>query len=130
MRALRILPAYAAALFFYNKLFRYVGNGPLFDRKYTGNDCDKIWWQNLLFIDDFTENWDGDNYCFGHSWYLSNDFHMFLTVPIIIFTLLQSRKIGAALIGVLFVLFSGISIYVYQTNEYTNGGTNPHNATF
>ena len=30
LRALRILPAYAAALFFSWKLFEYVGNGPVF----------------------------------------------------------------------------------------------------
>ena len=74
----------------------------------------------MLFIDDFTETWTTD-YCFAWAWYLSNDFHMFLTAPVIIYVLLLNKKIGAALVGALFVLFSGVEIFVWLSNGYNEG---------
>ena len=44
--------------------------------------------RSFCFIDDFTEGFSGNNYCFNWAWYLSNDFQMFLTAPIIIFVML------------------------------------------
>ena len=141
VRYLRIMPAYMAAMFFYWKLQMYVMSGPLLtptvSKMAFSTACDKTWWHNVLLMDDFLSHW-GDqqngasDYCFGWAWYLSCDFHMFLTAPIIIYILTKSKKMGWALISALFVIFTLVMTYVWYANGYSRDAigsdySNPNN---
>ena len=54
-----------------------------------------------------------------NSWYLSNDFQMFLTAPLVVFVLMKNYKVGTALVVVLFFAASGITTFVWDTNNFT-----------
>ena len=109
-----------------------------FNADMIASSCDKTWWHNVLLMDNFLSHWgDHDHagdYCFGWAWYLSNDFHMFLTAPIIIYVLHLNKKIGWSLISVLVVATTLVMTFVWYTNEYSKGFSNvtrdPHDNTF
>lgn len=83
-RFYRILPAYMFVFFSFWAFLKYIGNGPLW---FKGDDlnkqCHDYWWTNLLFINNFVPDGDG-NFCFGWSWYLANDIQFFLITPVIL----------------------------------------------
>jgi len=49
-RALRILPSYAAGIFFDWKIIPWWLNSL---KNIRDNNCDRTWWHNLLFIDNY-----------------------------------------------------------------------------
>ena len=75
LRWLRIMPSYAAGIFYLYKIMPFTSNAPLFSSmdSFSGLCGNGNWYKSLLFTDDFTEDWNGA-YCFEWGWYLSNDF--------------------------------------------------------
>ena len=67
-----------------------------------------------MFIDDLK-----GTQCFGISWYLSNDFQMFLTAPILVFIFIKSEIGGYILSFLLFVGASFVTSYSWGANGYT-----------
>lgn len=83
-RFYRILPAYMFVFFTVWAFLKYLGNGPLwFKGDELNNQCHDYWWTNVLFVNNFVPDGDG-NFCFGWSWYLANDIQFFLITPIIL----------------------------------------------
>ena len=85
-RLLRILPAYMFTLALINWFIPSLGSGPKWHQMETEltNYCDKYWWTNLLFINNFVPDGDG-NFCMGQSWYLAVDMQLFLMSLVLIF---------------------------------------------
>ena len=40
-------------LLFFDKMTAFLGEGPLWYIMQAGNSCDKYWWTNLLYINNF-----------------------------------------------------------------------------
>jgi len=78
-KLVRLMPAYLFMLMFLNLLFPSLGSGPVwgFAVEKATKDCSSYWWTNLMFLNNFVPNWEG-NPCFGISWYLTNYFQIFL----------------------------------------------------
>ena len=49
----RLTPAYMFVLLFYDKLNGFLGDGPFWYQAQEKNPCDKYWWTNLLYINNF-----------------------------------------------------------------------------
>mmetsp|Transcript_33776 Transcript_33776/g.38915 ORF Transcript_33776/g.38915 Transcript_33776/m.38915 type:complete len:259 (-) Transcript_33776:511-1287(-) len=76
-------------------LMKYLGSGPVYKRSWdlflVG--CQKNWWQNFLFINNFYP-WELGEECTGWMWYLANDFQFFLISPPIIYAFCKKRIFG------------------------------------
>ena len=60
----------------------YLGNGPLYpDEGFESKECKYQWWANILYLNNF---YKPENFCFGISWYLANDFQFHLFAPLIL----------------------------------------------
>lgn len=81
LRLLRLLPLYMMVLLVYWQLLQWmILPGPLsIAIKSPDHNCDKNWWTNLLFINNFIPH-DGDlsHECLGWSWYLAVDMQLFI----------------------------------------------------
>ncbi len=80
-RFVRIVPLYGLTILFGHTLFPTLYDGPFYfqvGRLIDHSPCERNWYLNLLFINNFVE---ASNNCLGWSWYLSNDFQMYLLIP-------------------------------------------------
>ena len=90
-RFFRLTPTYMFVLFFYWYLSMYLSDGPYYQLS-TGPDgpawknCEKYWWTNLLYINNFYPVEFGDE-CMSWAWYLANDMQFFVISPLILIPL-------------------------------------------
>lgn len=49
----RLTPAYMFCLLFYDKMTGFLGEGPLWYEMQADTHCNKYWWTNLLYINNF-----------------------------------------------------------------------------
>ncbi|XP_078365906.1 O-acyltransferase like protein-like isoform X2 [Oculina patagonica] len=97
----RLTPVYMFCLLFFAKLARFLGDGPLWYAMQEETPCDKYWWTNLLYINNFYPT-SFNNTCFGWAWYLANDMQFYIIAPAILFIAYRFRLRGLLLItGVL-----------------------------
>eukprot|EP00662_Eupelagonemidae_sp_cell21_P050237 gene50237-52643_t len=82
---MRLTPLYAVVIFFSAWLLQYAGSGPLWALSQggadIGNQCATYWFANLLYVNNLARY---DNTCLGHSWYLANDFQLFVAGVVVI----------------------------------------------
>lgn len=96
-RYLRITPTYMMIIAMMATVVPYLGYGPTwynYDRD--SEKCTKYWWAHALYI---TTWFNEDRFCYGESWYLSNDMQYFLLAPIMIYPMWRWRRIGLGLLG-------------------------------
>lgn len=79
----RLTPTYMFVLLFYAKMTGFLGEGPLWYQEQRNPACDKYWWTNLLYINNF---WPKglQSECMNWSWYLANDMQFYIISPIIL----------------------------------------------
>ncbi|CAF0871536.1 unnamed protein product [Brachionus calyciflorus] len=100
----RLTPAYVIAYFISLNLSGYMGNGPQYpETGIESQKCHNQWWANILYINNF---YGPENFCFGISWYLANDFQFHFFAPIILIPLALKK---------VFIAF-GISIVLLVVN--------------
>nr|XP_058949088.1 nose resistant to fluoxetine protein 6-like [Pocillopora verrucosa] len=102
----RLTPAYMFVLLFYDKLNGFLGDGPFWYQAQEKNPCDKYWWTNLLYINNFYPTSFGAS-CFDWSWYLANDMQFYIIAPAVLFVAYRFRLRGlivfvALLLGISF----------------------------
>ena len=121
-RYLRLTGIYAFILFFMVSLWEHLGIGPGHSNRLEVENCRKVAWQNLLYINNFfpgvyTED-KGDEYpCMGETWYLANDMQFFVVAPIIVYLIWKIKNIGLVVAGLLALL----SALVPAGLTYKNG---------
>ena len=114
-RLLRILPAYSFVLFFFWQLEEHMGDGPIW-YQYLGPgkryyaQCEKYWWSNLLFINNFYP-WKLIDGCLNWGWYLAADMQMYVIAPLLLIPLYYGTLLG----GVVAVAFLVASFIVTGT---------------
>ncbi|XP_035209686.1 nose resistant to fluoxetine protein 6-like [Stegodyphus dumicola] len=119
-RLFRLLPAYYF-VFTFAFLMRDLGSGPFYhktlDRHMGG--CDKYWWTNLLFINNFYKY---DNLCMVHTWYIACDFQLFIFSLFLLLVLFKWPKVGISLsFTVIFaaMIYDGLFSYVYNMPNFS-----------
>ncbi|XP_020624606.1 O-acyltransferase like protein-like isoform X2 [Orbicella faveolata] len=97
----RLTPAYMFVLLFFDKMTPFLGEGPLWYGMQAENPCDKYWWTNLLYINNFYPT-TMNNSCMLWGWYLANDMQFYIISPAILLTAYRFRLRGLlVIVGVL-----------------------------
>jgi len=110
-RYIRLLPLYGGIILITVAYQNYIGFGPFnnwFDGEYITNPCDKNWWTNLLYINNFVNN-GGTEMCNGVSWYLANDMQFYWIAPLFLLPLYWVPKLGITLILAAFAACLGVT---------------------
>lgn len=126
----RLTPVYMFVLFIYFKMLPGAGRGPLwflYD-SFNVTACDKYWWTNLLYVNNFHPWIYGDS-CMSWSWFLANDLQFFCCVPIILLSHKLSKKLSWAIMIVLIGTCAGLNGWLLDTN-FAKGSTAWNNATY
>ncbi|PIC22294.1 hypothetical protein B9Z55_016401 [Caenorhabditis nigoni] len=84
-RFIRLTPPYMIFIGFYTVYSLYI-QGPLAASLFNFTvlqveACKASWWRNLIYINNFD---DGENPCYGPSWYLAVDTQLYLIAPILL----------------------------------------------
>ena len=104
-RYLRLTMVYAFLLFFWWHLTVHLGNGSgwnaaLGEGSAGYKQCEKYWWTNLIYINNFYP-WELGQECMGWTWYLANDMQFYILAPLILIPLYHFFPIGLAVSGIL-----------------------------
>jgi peptidoglycan/LPS O-acetylase OafA/YrhL len=115
----RLTPTLLFALLIYWKLLPYMGNGPLWPSFYSNKNCDKYWWTNLLYINNFHPKYE-DN-CMGWTWFLAADTQMYILSPIVIlpayfFSILGLFPLMVLLVAVLITIAAIVTVNEFPAN--------------
>ena len=97
-RLLRLSPAYYLVVLMFFKLLPHVGSGPLWFFTDDVSHCEKYWWADFLYINNFYPI-SMRNACYPATWYLANVMQFFIISPILVLLLYHNWKIGFATIG-------------------------------
>jgi peptidoglycan/LPS O-acetylase OafA/YrhL len=102
-RYLRLTMIYAFLLFFWWTLTVHLGSGPLWEvstgaHSPTVQQCNKYWWTNLLYINNFYP-WELGQECMGWSWYLAIDMQLYVLAPLVLIPLYYFFPIGLIISG-------------------------------
>ena len=97
-RLLRLSPTYYLVIVSYFKLLPHIGSGPFWLFRDEVNNCEKYWWANILYINDFYPA-SYINICYIVSWYLAVVMQFFIISPIFLLLLYHSWKMGFAIIA-------------------------------
>ncbi|XP_065676583.1 nose resistant to fluoxetine protein 6 isoform X2 [Hydra vulgaris] len=113
-RLFRVTPTYILVIFIYSSLLPILINGPVtFKFKEKIAMCQKYWWTNLLYINNFYPK--VQKMCLEWSWYLSNDMQFYFISPIFLYLMLRYKRIGALTggFGILSCMIITISLTAY-----------------
>ncbi|KAL9976510.1 hypothetical protein ACROYT_G013819 [Oculina patagonica] len=128
----RLTPTYMFVLLFYDKLTGFLGEGPTWFQMQTNPACDKYWWTNLLYINNFWPTSLGKE-CMNWSWYLANDMQFYIISPIILLATNRFGKRGFIITTAILLLAHFIATaaiigyYDLNTSNMLGGGENPNN---
>eukprot|EP00931_Biecheleriopsis_adriatica_P064345 TRINITY_DN39142_c0_g1_i1.p1 TRINITY_DN39142_c0_g1~~TRINITY_DN39142_c0_g1_i1.p1 ORF type:complete len:801 (-),score=103.28 TRINITY_DN39142_c0_g1_i1:48-2348(-) len=118
-RYLRLVPLEIVVILIFCCIVPYMGTGVLWNLGcYEGtgaNACRTHWWVNLLFLQD-SDTLTRKGLCLGHTWYLANDFQLYLTAPFFCWAYGIKPKLGWLLLalGLCVGVFSPMIITVQQ----------------
>jgi peptidoglycan/LPS O-acetylase OafA/YrhL len=132
-RFVRLLPTFAAVLFFFWKIAPSLSSSPIWKLNWDqhSRDCEKYWWSDLFFLNNFIpvgNPSDGlaPTTCVGGTWYLAVDMQLYIFVaPVVIAAwhhgfylkgLLPFRKAASVGVGVAMIVLS-IALAAYTTIE-------------
>ncbi|XP_050305994.1 nose resistant to fluoxetine protein 6-like [Anthonomus grandis grandis] len=116
MRYIRITPLYAFVIFFCSTMFEYIGHGPMWKKIISPEvrDCRRNWWTNLLYVSNYV---NPEHMCMVHSWYLSCDFHYFVTALFLSILLQRMKKTGLVVLGIVFVVSILVPFVIVFINQ-------------
>ncbi|KAL0271279.1 UNVERIFIED_CONTAM: hypothetical protein PYX00_008419 [Menopon gallinae] len=117
-RFLRLAPLYYFVIWFQASALARFGSGPAwnFGLKDEIAYCQKNWWANVLFIQNYVTS---NEMCMLHAWYLPCDFHFFIVAVLITSIIKKNKAAGVALLYVatiLSIVTPGLITYFYELN--------------
>ncbi|XP_063703745.1 nose resistant to fluoxetine protein 6-like [Culicoides brevitarsis] len=116
-RYLRLAPSFAALVLLCVSLYRYFGDGPLWNKVLEGlvEPCQRNWWSTLLFIQNY---YNPEDICLGHLWYLSVDMQLFIVAPFLIFLMHKWGKKVFPLLSAMIAASMATAFYNSYRNEF------------
>lgn len=125
-RYLRLTPLLMFVIAFCVNILPRIGAGILwniehpdgshcFDAAGGGQGCVDYWWTLLLYIQDL-DRYSGK--CFGHAWYLANDFQIYLTAPFYALAYKFDRRLGWAVLIMTWVAGVLVAIVLTVQHDY------------
>ena len=124
-RLLRLSPAYYLVVVFYFKLLPYIGSGPFWLFKDEVDNCEKYWWTNILYINNFYPAASYTDMCYALSWYLAVVVQFFMISPIFLLLLYHFWEIGfVVIVGTMLTSIAMIGTVV-GIKDYNVVGVDP-----
>lgn len=124
-RWLRLVPTEMFCIAFSTTLLPYMGTGILWNMNqpagghcYEANGssgCGEYWWTNLLFIQDLNKY---TAKCYGHTWYLANDFQMYATAPFFGLVYSIDRRAGWCFLSMAMLVGLVIPVVMTVQNDW------------
>ncbi|XP_028392819.1 nose resistant to fluoxetine protein 6-like isoform X2 [Dendronephthya gigantea] len=93
----RLTPSYMFVVLFSIHLKGFLTEAPNWNTQFTDQYCNKYWWTNLLYINNFYPVDSSKGSCIGWSWYLANDMQFFVITPFLIIPLFKVGWRGVVL---------------------------------
>ena len=149
----RLIPIYVAVFAFVSTLVVHIGSGPnWFNVKLHSINCRRSWWQHFLFITNFIPKGADEQVgfkilwccifkirsnslllsfyskqCMTETWYLSNDFQLFLISPLLVYPLWRWKRKGLAVLFLimLFSLAGNFAMFYIKSMPPTSMITRP-----
>jgi len=123
-RYLRLMPFYLIGIFVITNVMPFLVDGPRNgDIEVFLFACEKYWWHNLLFLQNFFsstyESTTNGISCVAHSWYLADDMIYFIFSTIIILLVYNKRLIKNLIFVLIFMGSCVYQIYLIIENNYT-----------
>ncbi|XP_058971592.2 nose resistant to fluoxetine protein 6-like [Pocillopora verrucosa] len=120
-RIWRLTPTYMFVLLFYVKISEFLGEGPGWFVVQEKSLCNKYWWTNLLYINNFYPKPKVDGGCMMWSWYLASDMQFYTIAPVILFIAYWLRLRGLlAIVAVLSCASFAITGTLYSSHDLTD----------
>jgi hypothetical protein len=96
-------------------IYPLLGSGPEWNSTVNSQaqNCEKYWWTNLLFIQNFFEHHD---VCLSNTHYITTDFYMYLMALCIVYYLWRSPK--KTIVGLLVLALISNAARFYLTVKY------------
>ncbi|KAL7050603.1 hypothetical protein ACKWTF_004141 [Chironomus riparius] len=101
---------------FFDHLKMY--QAPFYLPDQTTNGCKKYWWRTLLLIVNYYD-YEEENLCLPHSWFLCVNFHFFVLTPLIIYPIWKWRKSAWVILPTLLVGAQVINYFYVVDNQAT-----------
>lgn len=111
----RLTPTYMFVLVFCSKMTGFLGDGPAWFLLQSNENCDKYWWTNLLYINNFYPPKFGDQ-CMRWGWYLANDMQFYIIAPLILFAAYRFRLRGMLAVVGFFISASLVTTAVISAH--------------
>uniref|UniRef100_A0A0N5CEI0 NRF domain-containing protein n=1 Tax=Strongyloides papillosus TaxID=174720 RepID=A0A0N5CEI0_STREA len=108
-RAIRIFPIYAFILCFTTFLFARLGNGPMWSHSVMADRCEKEFWKELLFINNF---FGYQETCLDGSYVIANAAQLFIVLMILLYINKNFPK--ASIYSASFLIIASI-VYTFTT---------------
>ncbi|XP_030850769.1 nose resistant to fluoxetine protein 6 [Strongylocentrotus purpuratus] len=122
----RLTPALGMTMLIALYLQPYIGSGPIWQVEASNPSCEKYWWANILYINNFVPD---SGLCIGWVWYLANDMQFFVISPFLLIMLYRVPIVGLVTMGVMCLAsFISTAVLMVKYNFYAviMDGTNPH----
>ncbi|XP_077295360.1 nose resistant to fluoxetine protein 6-like [Arctopsyche grandis] len=115
-RVVRLTPAYLFVIGINQLAFRYVHNNSVFELNiYDHVNCDKNWWRNILYINNFFPQ---SEMCMLWSWYMANDTQFYVVGAILILLSKRYFKVSSIVLVILMITSWLTTGYISITNNY------------
>ncbi|XP_054718187.1 nose resistant to fluoxetine protein 6-like isoform X2 [Uloborus diversus] len=108
-RFIRITPVYMILIAFKTLLFKHISSGPFWSDDIGIGSCEKNWWWNLLYINNFLPL---NSMCVSWSWYLANDMQFFVISSLVLYILWRWNKVGLGIFLTMLVCSWAITGYI------------------
>eukprot|EP01060_Flectonema_neradi_P010487 TRINITY_DN1757_c0_g1_i5.p1 TRINITY_DN1757_c0_g1~~TRINITY_DN1757_c0_g1_i5.p1 ORF type:complete len:714 (+),score=141.94 TRINITY_DN1757_c0_g1_i5:98-2239(+) len=123
-RYVRLTPLYALCLFTAWYLLQYMVDGPLANTYHRGGavaiNCEDNWWKNMLYIQNIGD--ESNISCFGHTWYLANDFQFLILGSFLMFGFMYT-PLASIIATVVLLITSWILVAVLISDNYADYST-------
>ena len=119
-RYIRLTPLYMMVFAIQSTLVPYLPDGPYFPH-HKLNDCTGNWWKNLLYLQNLISGGGKQQFCFGWSWYIADDFLFYVLSPLILVPLYRKPIVGY-LISALFLLVTTTTPFILTFIYYFQPG--------
>ncbi|XP_071491470.1 nose resistant to fluoxetine protein 6-like [Diadema antillarum] len=103
----RLTPALGVTMLVHLYLKPHLGTGPAWQTQVSDPGCERYWWTNILYINNFY-----DNKCIDWVWYLANDTQFFIISPFILILLYRKPVCGFLSLAVLTIISIVVTAYL------------------
>jgi hypothetical protein len=111
----RLMPVLMLSIMLISTTYEYTADGPLYPAvDVDSENCQVNWWVNLLMLNNIVKVHEQ---CFGHAWFVSLAFQLYLASLVVVVPLLIRPTIGYIMLAVMYAAHIGAAAGVSATTR-------------